>query len=180
MMSSAKISKIKIAKAKISQAKSFAKPQHLAKSASLLPTERSAFYQTWVLTNLTSKPFTALYSGRFRLSLIEWRGMLTIADRPGITAQALADYTGLDKMSVSRLVRSLEAQGRLLREASEADRRMFHLSLTPEGWAVYSEIAQTARTHEKHIFAELTGQELKSLRHLLTKLSSSARRWSLK
>jgi len=141
----------------------------------LLSTEDSPYYQVWVLTNLTGKPFGALFGERFDLNLTDWRILLTIADKPGISAQGLADYTGLDKMSVSRVVRKLEAQDRLVRENSEADRRSFHLNLTESGWAVYEEIGVAAVRREAQIYAGLTASEFKTLHKLLGKLSVRAR-----
>ncbi|HYF17127.1 MAG TPA: MarR family transcriptional regulator [Ramlibacter sp.] len=142
---------------------------------SLLATGQSPYYQVWVLTNLTAKPFAALFGARFHLNLTEWRIMLTLADRPGASAQELSDYTGLDKMSVSRVVRSLEAQGRLEREGSEEDRRKRHLFLTEAGWKVYEAIAAGALAREQQIYASLTEAELRTLHRLLMKLSDKAR-----
>jgi DNA-binding MarR family transcriptional regulator len=141
----------------------------------LLVTEASPYYQIWVLTNLTAKPFIVRFGERFDLNLTDWRIMLTLADKPGITAQGLADYTGLDKMSVSRVVRKLEAQDRLVRENSEADRRSFHLNLTDAGWAVYEEIAVAAIERETQVYAGLSAGEVKTLHELLGKLSVRAR-----
>lgn len=101
--------------------------------------------------------------------------MLTLADHPGASAQELSDYTGLDKMTLSRAVRALEAQGRLEREGSEADRRKRHLWLTEEGWVVYDEIARAALEREAQIYAGLTEQELRTLHRLLKKLALRAR-----
>lgn len=140
----------------------------------LLSTAESPYYQLWVLSNLTAKPFPT-FGAQFHLNLTEWRIMLTVADRPGITAQELADYSGLDKMSVSRAVRGLEAQGRLAREGSDTDRRMRHLSLTDDGWAVYTQIARAARAREAQVYSELSAAELDSLRDMLKKLSRQAR-----
>lgn len=140
-----------------------------------LSTAKSPYYQLWVLTNLTAKPFPALFGNRFNMNLTEWRVMLTVADYPGISAQELADYSGLDKMSISRVARSLEAQGRLLREGNESDRRMRHLYLTDEGWAVYDEIAKAAITREKQVYTALTKDELHSLHDMLGRLSARAR-----
>lgn len=150
-------------------------PRKKNKRQSLLSTSESPYYRIWVLTNLTSRPFNARFGDRFELNLTEWRMLLTLADKPGATAQALADYTGLDKMSVSRIVRKLEAQGRLVRENSETDRRSFHLNLTEAGWAVYEEIAQAASQRESDIYAGLTAAELETLHKLLGKLSVRAR-----
>ncbi len=141
----------------------------------LLVTEASPYYQIWVLTNLTAKPFIARFGERFDLNLTDWRILLTLADKPGITAQGLADYTGLDKMSVSRVVRKLEAQGRLVRENSEADRRSFHLDLTDAGWEVYEEIAVAAIEREAQVYAGLSEKEIRALHQLLGKLSVQAR-----
>jgi len=140
-----------------------------------LSTEHSPYYQIWVLTNLTARPFAALFGHRFHLNLTEWRVLLTVADRPGISAQQLSDYTGLDKMNVSRIVRRLEAHGRLVRQGSKTDRRRLHLDLTEEGWSVYGEIARSAVQREKQIYAGLSPDELATLRALLSKLSARAR-----
>lgn len=141
----------------------------------LLDTQASTFYQLWVLTNLTARPFGSLFGRRFHLNLNDWRIMVTVADRPGITAQALADYSGLDKMSVSRAVRNLETQGRLARDGNEADRRLRHLNLTDEGWAVYTEIARNAVRREGDLYRALSASELRAFHRRLTKLVSHAR-----
>ena len=91
------------------------------------------------------------------LSLSEWRVLLVVADRPGISAQDLADYIGLDKMSVSRAVRGLESRKRLVRRASNRDRRSRLLYLTAEGWRIYREIAASGLARERAVFAIKSG-----------------------
>ena len=151
------------------------KPASRARRKAWVSTEHSPYYQIWVVTNLTARPFAALFGNRFHLNLTEWRVLLTVADRPGISAQELSDYTGLDKMSVSRTVRHLEAQGRLVREGNATDRRRRHIDLTDDGWAVYEEIARAAVRREQQIYAGLSASELATLRVLLSKLSAGAR-----
>lgn len=151
------------------------KPASRARRKAWVSTEHSPYYQIWVVTNLTARPFAALFGNRFHLNLTEWRVLLTVADRPGISAQELSDYTGLDKMSVSRTVRHLEAQGRLVREGNATDRRRRHIDLTDDGWAVYEEIARAAVRREQQIYAGLSASELATLRVLLSKLSARAR-----
>lgn len=140
-----------------------------------LSTSQSPFYQQWVLTNLMAKPFQGSFGRRFHLNLTDWRIMLTLADRPGATAQQLSDTTGLDKMTVSRVVRGLESQGRLVREANPADRRRWHLHLTDEGWAVYQEIARSAAARESQVYQVLEPSEHQTLLRLLLKLLDQAR-----
>ena len=128
----------------------------------LIATERSPFFQLLVLANLTARPFHERFGRRLRLSLSEWRVLLVVADRPGISAQDLADFIGLDKMSVSRAVRGLEARGRLERQGSDSDRRRFHLYLTAKGWQVYDEVASSGVGRERAIFGALPAREARA------------------
>ena len=141
----------------------------------LLDTQGSTFYQLWVLTNLTARPFGSLFGRRFHLNLNDWRIMVTVAAHPGITAQVLAEHTGLDKMSVSRGVRNLEAQGRLSRDDNESDRRLRHLYLTDEGWTVYAEIARNAVRREADLYRGLSERELRDFHRVLVKLNAHVR-----
>jgi len=131
-------------------------PRHPSRAPrARIRTARSPFFQLLVLANLTARPFAERFGRRLHLSLSEWRVLLVVADRPGITAQDLADYIGLDKMSVSRAVRGLLAKGRLARKASARDRRRLHLYLTPAGWRVYEEIAASGLVRERAVFGAL-------------------------
>ncbi|HVZ42632.1 MAG TPA: MarR family winged helix-turn-helix transcriptional regulator [Ramlibacter sp.] len=150
-------------------------PRKGAARHALLHTDESPFYQLWVLTNLTARPFAPAFGQRFHMNLNDWRVMLTLADHPGVTAQELADHTGLDKMIVSRAVRNLEAQGRLVRESNEADRRLRHLYLTASGWDVYTEIGKHAARRESQLYEALDASELRKFQQLLLKLCARAR-----
>ncbi len=138
-------------------------------------TARSLFFQLLVLANLTARPFHERFGRRLHMSLSEWRVLLVVADRPGITAQDLADYIGLDKMSISRAVRGLAARGRLAREASARDRRRLHLSLTEAGWRVYGEIASSGLGRERAVFGALGARERAAFFDQLTRLVASTR-----
>ena len=142
----------------------------------VLSTHDSPIYQLWVVTNLAAKPFAASFGKRFHFNLTDWRMLLTLAEAPGSSAQQLADYAGLDKMTVSNAVRNLEAQGRLVREGNEADRRMRHLYLTKEGWAVYNAVGRAALAREAELFKALTPSELRRFQALLLKVSTEARK----
>lgn len=147
------------------------RPTHKA----LIKTEHSPFFQLLVLANLTARPFHERFGRRLRLSLSEWRVLLVVADQPGISAQDLADYIGLDKMSVSRAVRGLEARGRLKRQGSSSDRRRFHLYLTAAGWRVYDEVAFSGVGRERAIFGALPAREGREFFRKLTFLVGRTR-----
>jgi DNA-binding MarR family transcriptional regulator len=139
-------------------------------------TARSPFFQLLVLANLTARPFAERFGRRLRMSLSEWRVLLVTADRPGITAQDLADYIGLDKMSVSRAVRGLVANGRLARKPSAEDRRRLHLYLTPAGWRVYEEIAASGLERERAVFGTLPPRARRAFFAELVRLVAGTRR----
>ncbi len=153
-----------------------AKPSTPARHRARIRTRRSPFFQLLVLANLTARPFHERFGRRLRMSLSEWRVLLVVADRPGITAQDLADYIGLDKMSVSRAARGLVARGRLARRASERDRRRLHLSLTAAGWRVYDEIASSGMGRERAVFGALPARERVRFFDQLTRLVESTRK----
>jgi DNA-binding MarR family transcriptional regulator len=147
-----------------------------ARHRARIRTARSPFFQLLLLANLTARPFPELYGRRLRLSLSEWRVLVVVADRPGITAQDLADYIGLDKMSISRAVRGLVARGRMTRRASARDRRRLHLFLSEEGWRVYGEIATSGVARERAVFAALGPRARRSFYDQLVRLVASTRR----
>jgi len=148
-------------------------PKKSARHRPRIRTARSPFFQLLVLANLTARPFQERFGRRLRLTLSEWRVLVVVADRPGTTAQDLADYIGLDKMSVSRAVRGLVARGRLKREASAEDRRRLNLELTEKGWQVYDAIAASGLARERAVFAGLDARVRKDffaqLAHLVAR-----------
>lgn len=139
-------------------------------------TAQSPFFQLLLLANLTARPFHERFGRRLHLSLSEWRVLLMVADQPGATAQDLADYIGLDKMSVSRAVRGLVARGRLSRAASSSDRRRLHLRLTEAGWRVYEEIAVSGIARERAVFGALAVRDYATFFAQLTRLVDSTRK----
>jgi DNA-binding MarR family transcriptional regulator len=91
-----------------------------------------------------------------------------------MAAKDIADYSTLDKMSVSRAVAALEVKGYLDREEDPADRRNKILRLTPAGRALYQKIVPLARARERHILEALTATERKALDVMMTKLLTQA------
>ena len=108
-----------------------------------------------------------------RLLLINSTAIMLVVVIPVIVATL--GFAWWYRASNPRAVRSLEDQGRLVREGSDTDRRMLHLYLTDAGWAVYDEIAIAALAREAEIYSPLSTNELATFRRLLQKLSDKAR-----
>jgi DNA-binding MarR family transcriptional regulator/N-acetylglutamate synthase-like GNAT family acetyltransferase len=94
-------------------------------------------------------------------SLTEVRVLYELAHRNRPTAKKLSNDLGLDAGYLSRMLQRFEKQGFLRREASAADRRHYHLSLTKRG-------------HEK--FAPLDKRSAQEVAGMLERLPESAQR----
>jgi len=140
------------------------------RDTTLHPLDRSVIHRLLRLVNLIAKPFFAHYGRRHDLSLHEWRVMMVLANRPGLSSSEICELTGMHLMNVSRGVRRLARLGRLERRIDPADRRRAALALTPKGLALYRRIAPDAWQRERIVHAALTHGELAQFGRLLDKL----------
>ncbi len=138
--------------------------------------EHSTFFKMLLLVNLTARPFERLYEKGYDIRLAEWRVVLALAGRPGLTASELADLLALDKMAVSRATHRLEQLDRVARVVDHADHRRSHLTLTEKGWELYRRIAPAGRAREALLLQPLSALELATLDAILDRLLAQARR----
>jgi DNA-binding MarR family transcriptional regulator len=136
--------------------------------------ERFLPYRLSVLANLVSRSLARVYEERFGLSVPQWRVIAVLARFPGLSANAVADKTAMDKVTVSRAVAGLLAQGRVERRLDSADRRRSALRLSRRGEAVYRAIAPVALSYERDLLRGLAAEEKATLDRLLGELSRRA------
>ena len=132
--------------------------------------DQSAAHRLLLLTNLLAKPFLADFEKEFDLSLNDWRVMLMLANRPGLSASEIGEQTGMHLMNVSRSVQRLTRLGRVRRQTDPADRRRQELMLTPRGLAVYHRIKPHAWQREWLVRSALDPDEMKEFLRLLDKV----------
>ena len=132
-------------------------------------------YRLAVLAEEVSRTVAQLYSDRFDLTRHEWRVLAALGINRQMAAKDIADYSTLDKMSVSRAVAALETKAYLARAEDPADRRNKILRLTPAGRALYQRIVPLARAREHHILETLTATERTALDVIMKKLLARAR-----
>ena len=128
------------------------------------------FFKLVRLVNLTARPFAEHIGRANRLTLTEWRAMIVLASHPGIAAQEVVARTGLDKMSVSRAIASLERHARVSRREDPNDKRRAHLTLTAAGRRVFERIAESATAREAQLFANVSTAEQRQMNDTLDKL----------
>jgi DNA-binding MarR family transcriptional regulator len=132
-------------------------------------------YRLSILSNRVSSAIAGEYSGRFGLTIPEWRIMAVLGGTPGLSAREVAERTAMDKVQVSRAVTRLLRSRRVQKQAHDTDGRITLLSLSAKGRAIYDEIVPLALHLEDLFLSALTAEERKSIDLLMTKLMRQAK-----
>jgi len=122
------------------------------------------------LTNRLMAPFSTHLSHRYRISLNEFRLLMTIGAMGRTASHEVAEVTGVNAMSVSRAVATLEKHGRVKVETDETNRRRKWLSLTEEGERLYQIMRPQTETVADYLFSELPKGELAGLESTVERL----------
>jgi DNA-binding MarR family transcriptional regulator len=80
---------------------------------------------------------------------------------PDPTQQQVADFAGMDRMMLSKLVAGLERRGILSRLADPEDARLKRLRLTPEGRGLVTRASAIARSVDAALFAAESRETLR-------------------
>ena len=126
-------------------------------------------YRLSVAANKVSKRIAKTYVP-YKLSRTQWRVMAVLTSCQHMTAQMVADKTGMDKTTVSRAVGKMLERGLINRGASEQDGRSAPLSLSAEGRAMFAKIAPEALRQEQDLKNMFSDEDLDMLASFLNKL----------
>lgn len=121
-----------------------------------------------------SLEFAQVYKDRYGLLRTDWRVLFHLGLFERMTAQDISASASIHKTKVSRAVQRLQDRRYVLRERDKDDRRREHLSLTPLGLRVYTDLYQVARQYDARLTKNMSAQELAVLRRALTKLAGGA------
>lgn len=128
-------------------------------------------YRLSVLSNRLSQTIASAYARRFGLGITEWRVIAVLGRYPGLSANAVAARTAMDKVAVSRTVARLLERGLLQRDTHDDDRRRSVLELSRDGYGIYDEVVPVALEYERRLLAPLDAEERTQLDRLLGKLN---------
>lgn len=133
------------------------------------------FFKFVLLVNLVARPFAREHQREHGIRLADWRVLRVLAATHGpATAGKIGDALGMDKMAVSRAVRSLEARGRLCRMPSPEDGRQITLEITQTGRDLVAAIEPAGRAREAALLSVLGEEERATLDALLDRLLARA------
>ncbi|MEJ8547227.1 MarR family winged helix-turn-helix transcriptional regulator [Brevibacillus borstelensis] len=103
--------------------------------------------------------------------------LLTLHDgRELVTPSAIAERLGIRRASATALLDWLEKRNWIAREQSSLDRRMVHVSITPEGRALVEKALPTFWSACSSLVSELEPEERKALEKVLAKLNAAIER----
>lgn len=104
----------------------------------------------------------------------EAHALAALAGNTSMTQQELGQWLRLEKSTVSRLVRQVEARGWLTRSGDDRDGRVVRLALTEDGHRVAGELADGRSAKFSHLIAAIPEEQrapvLSSLRVLVEAL----------
>lgn len=123
-----------------------------------------------VVSARAQRLFARAYSEQAGLSVAEWQVLSVLARSGDLSATDVARHAAMDKVKVSRAVRSLMAR-RLLRRAEDRyDRRVRRLAVTALGRRVQAGMAPLACALERDMLGPLSAEDRDRLRAALSRL----------
>ncbi|HEY6815414.1 MAG TPA: MarR family transcriptional regulator [Croceibacterium sp.] len=127
-------------------------------------------HQLLKLTNRLMAPFSTHLAHRYKISLNEFRLLMTIGALGRSASHELAELTGVNVMSVSRAVATLQRHGRIEVVRDPTNGRRKWLTLTEEGRRLYAIMRPQGEKVADYLFSELAPAEVEQLGTILTRL----------
>lgn len=127
-------------------------------------------HQLLKLTNRLMAPFSTHLSHRYKISLNEFRLLMTIGVLGRSASHELAELTGVNVMSVSRAVATLQRHGRIQVVRDDTNRRRKWLTLTEEGQRLYAIMRPQSEKVADYLFSDLADGEIAQLATILNRL----------
>lgn len=135
-----------------------------------LELERFLPYRLSVMSNRLSQRVAQVYADRFGIGVTEWRVVAVLGRYAGLSANAVAERTAMDKVAVSRAVAALLDKRLVERDTHDSDRRRSVLRLSRAGKRLHAQIAPLALQIERDLLAGLSADERTQLHALLDRL----------
>ena len=129
-----------------------------------------------VLSSLIGRAFHGQVALRHRISLPEWRVLVTLANHPGSTAAEIVERWAMQPMMASRAIRQLKRRGWVERKVRRDDRRSYALGLSDKGRQAYRRVRPHANQRYHDIVGSLAPRELAALERSLLRLTQRTRR----
>ena len=132
-------------------------------------------YQLNVVSSLVSQALSRLYAERYGIGVPEWRVLVTLGEFETMTGKAIGEHSHMHKTKVSRAVALLEKRKLVVRRVNRSDLRESFLSLTPEGRAIYDDLAPGAVDFARHLIEAIDPADRDAFARALQRLIERAK-----
>lgn len=122
------------------------------------------------LSNKLMAPFSVNLEKQYDISINEFRLLMLIGRRGETASHELAEMTGVNVMSVSRAVASLERKGRITVAPDPANRRRKTLRLTEEGQRLHEIMRPQTDKVSEYLLSDLSGRQVGELRRYIDRM----------
>lgn len=129
-------------------------------------------FLTWIANKL-SRGASQHYLAAFGVGIEVWRCLVLLAIEDAISAQQVSRVIGMDKASVSRCFKSMQADGLITLKLDAADGRLRMATLTKKGRALHDKIIGIALERERAFLSVLSDAEQETLIGLLRRLHAN-------
>jgi len=126
-------------------------------------------FLTWIANKL-SRGASQHYLAAFDVGIETWRCLVLLAIEGSISAQNVSRIIGMDKGSVSRCFKGMQAKGLITLRLDADDGRLRIATLTKKGRALHDQIMGIALERERAFLAVLSDAERETLIGLLKRL----------
>ena len=126
-------------------------------------------YLTWIANKLTRGASQA-YLAAFDIGVESWRLLVLLAIETSISAQRCSKVIGMDKASVSRAFKTMQARGLITIGLDASDGRLRVATITRSGRQLHNRIMAVALERERALLSVFSGRERDVLIGLLRRM----------
>ena len=154
-----------------------AAPEH----QEFVPGEGGALFEEYIaskvitLATVLRRASTLRFHRMFELGLVEWRVLIRIGTSGPLSLNEVADFVGLAKSQISRVVTKLVERKLVSRKQNPKRSREVVLTLTAKGRELHKEIIAAGRVRNSELIANLDPHALAVTHQTIAELMERAR-----
>ena len=129
-------------------------------------------YRLALAAQMLSEKLSHHYRSRFGITIPEWRILVHLVHRDGVSVRDVENAVAMEKSKVSRTAARLEVRDLIAKGVHHSDKRLVHLSLTQKGRQLMAELLPVASDFQRSVEAEM-GKDFQPFVQKLEKLISA-------
>ncbi len=142
------------------------------------PAEEAFALEEYVLYHLvrTSATYTeemAKSLKRYRLDTMKWRVLMLLNDKSPSSVGELARRSVTKMPTLTRVLNRMEAEGLIIRQAQELDKRVVQVTMTPKAAAVLRAVQSIGQKIFERAFEDVSEDEIAALTDVLRRVRAN-------